>query len=147
MFSRSLAAVVALALLCGGLAVALRDDAPAENDKPAPARRVAVLPGMQPNGSVLLPTQWSLRPAGRHLPLGDFPVNLAVHPSGKYLAALHAGFGPHEVVIVDLSAKKEHITSRVTLQQAFYGLTFSPDGKTLFASGGEFEVVHSFRFS
>ncbi len=29
---------------------------------------------------VLLPNQWSLRPAGRQVPLGDFPVNIAMHP-------------------------------------------------------------------
>ena len=32
------------------------------------------------------------------------------------------------------------------IDQAFYGLSFSPDGKQLFASGGEFEVVHVFDF-
>ena len=42
---------------------------------------------------IRLPNQWSLRPVGRHLALGDFPVNLALHPSGKYLAVLHAGYG------------------------------------------------------
>ena len=32
------------------------------------------------------------------------------------------------------------------VDQTFYGLCFAPDGKTLFASGGEFEVVHAFDF-
>ena len=32
------------------------------------------------------------------------------------------------------------------LEQTFYGLCFAPDGKTLFASGGEFEVVHAWDF-
>ena len=30
------------------------------------------------------------------------------------------------------------------LDQTFYGMCFAADGKTLFASGGEFEVVHAF---
>ena len=47
-------------------------------------------------------------------------------------------------MIVDL--KRQRIVSRVSLQQAFYGLCFSPDGRRLFASGGEFEVVHAFDF-
>jgi effector-binding domain-containing protein len=41
-----------------------------------------------------------LRPAGKQVPLGDFPVNIALHPSGKYAAILHAGYGAHEVVTV-----------------------------------------------
>jgi sugar lactone lactonase YvrE len=101
---------------------------------------------VKPGGIVQLPNQWSLRPVGRQVGLGDFPVNLALHPAGGYLAALHAGFGTHEIAIVDLKRGREHITCRVTLPQTFYGLCFSPDGKSLFASGGEHEVVHRFTF-
>jgi sugar lactone lactonase YvrE len=93
---------------------------------------------------MLLPKQWSLRPAGKQLTLGDFPVNMALHPGGEYLAILHAGHGEHEVVLVNL--KRHRIVSRVTLPQTWYGLCFSPDGKQLYASGGEFEVVHAFDF-
>src|SRR5262249_19784401 len=92
----------------------------------------------------LLPNQWSLRPAGRQVELGDFPVNLALHPTGRWLAVLHAGYGDHEVLIVDLQRQK--VASRVVLDQTFYGLCFAPDGRQLFASGGEFEVVHTFEF-
>lgn len=141
---RSLLALTLLLLGYAGLAVALR---PGSDDTPPAARRaVSVLPGIRPTGEVLLPNGWSLRPAGRQIQLGDFPVNIALHPSGKYAAVLHAGFGPHEVITLDLTADNERILSRVTLQQAFNGLTFSPDGKTLYASGGEFEVVHTFAF-
>jgi DNA-binding beta-propeller fold protein YncE len=100
---------------------------------------------VQEGGTVVLPNQWSLRPAGRQLALGDFPVNLALHPDGRWLAVLHAGYGEHEVAIVDL--KRQKIVSRATLDQAFYGLCFAPDGRRLFASGGEYEVVHAFDFA
>jgi DNA-binding beta-propeller fold protein YncE len=93
---------------------------------------------------VQLPNQWSLRPAGRQLILGDFPVNQALHPSGRWLAVLHAGFGEHEVMTVDLQRQK--MVARVGIPQAFYGLCFSPDGHFLYASGGEFEVVHAYQF-
>ncbi|MFO0876348.1 MAG: alkaline phosphatase family protein [Gemmataceae bacterium] len=145
MNGRPLLAACLLVAACGSLAVALRevrrDEAPA-----APASPRRVLPGVQPAGEVLLPNQWSLRPAGKQLELGDFPVNLAVHPGGGYLAVLHAGYGPHEVVLIDLASGKERITCRVPVEQTFTGLTWSPDGKTLFASGGEFEIVHAFAF-
>src|SRR5262245_26513186 len=58
------------------------------------------LPGMQPGGSILLPTQWSLRPTGDQINVGDFPVNVELHPGGRWAAVLHAGYGEHEVVIV-----------------------------------------------
>jgi 6-phosphogluconolactonase (cycloisomerase 2 family) len=62
------------------------------------------------------------------------------------LAVLHSGYGTHEVAIIQLADKKESIVCRVTLPQTFYGLAFAPDGKTLYASGGEFEVVHALTF-
>src|SRR5438552_3642467 len=75
-------------------------------------RQPRILPGVQPGGSILLPNQWSLRPAGRPLVLGDFPVNLALHPTGRWLAVLHAGYGEHEVMIIDLQdPKREKITT------------------------------------
>jgi DNA-binding beta-propeller fold protein YncE len=115
-----------------------------------PPRRAAtvaaprLLPGVQPDGSVQMPSQWSLRPAGKQLELGDFPVNLALHPSGRWLAALHAGYGEHEIQVVDL--KLTRVVSRVNLDETFYGVCFSPDGKQLYASGCEYEVVHAFDF-
>ncbi len=103
------------------------------------------LPGLQPGGQVLLPTQWSLLPAGEQLPLGDFPVNIALHPKESWAAILHAGFAEHEIVTVDLKAKT--IVARVVLPQSFYGLCFDADGKRLFASGGESSTVYQFQFA
>src|SRR5690242_9506994 len=60
------------------------------------------LPGKQPDGSVLLPNQWSLRPVGKQIELRDFPINIAVHPSGQFVAVLHSGYSAHQVTIVDL---------------------------------------------
>ena len=103
------------------------------------------LPGMQAGGRILLPNQWSLRPAGKQLKVGDFPVNVALHPKEPFAAVLHAGYGDHEVVIIEL--KEFKVVSRVTIPQTFVGLTFSPDGTQVFASGGEKEVVHQFAFA
>lgn len=104
-----------------------------------------VVPGMQPDGSVLLPNQWSLKPVGRQIALGDFPVNLAVHPEGLFAAVLHAGYGDHEVVIVDLSTHR--VVSRTAINETFYGLQFSRDGSRLFCSGAGEETIHSFSFA
>src|SRR5205809_1022385 len=72
---RNIATSLALALLLTG--ASCRQPSPAP---PAPSgARVAprpLLPGKQANGSVLLPNQWSLRPVGRQVELGDFPINV-----------------------------------------------------------------------
>ena len=103
-----------------------------------------VLPGQQPDGSVLLPNQWSLRPAGRQIELGDFPVNIAVHPGGSHAAVLHCGHSVHELIIVEL--KSEKVVSHTPVEEAFYGLAFSHDGERLFCSGSSRECILAFNF-
>jgi DNA-binding beta-propeller fold protein YncE len=102
------------------------------------------LPGVKTDGSILLPNQWSLRPSGRQVALGDFPVNLAVHPSGKFVVALHSGFGSHELVSIHLPDGK--VIARAQLPETFYGVAFSPDGRRIYASGAGAEVIHEFEF-
>ncbi len=144
--TRPRSVVLLLVGVCGLLLVAVSMAwHTAEPAKEATPPRL--LPGVQPSGEIRLPNQWSLRPAGRNVLLGDFPVNLALHPGGRYLAALHAGYGEHEIVLVDLQPRKQRIVSRVSLPQTFYGLCFSPDGKTLYASGAELESVHRYAFA
>ncbi len=104
------------------------------------------LPGIRPDGRVQLPNQWSLRPAGRTLALGDFPVNIAVHPSGDYLAILHAGYSTHEIVIVDVSRSTARVAVRQPIEAGFYGICFSADGSRLYASGATRERIESFAF-
>ena len=141
---RSLCAAAALIGVCGALAFALEPTR--DQTRPAPPPTPRVLPGVRAGGDVQLPNGWSLRPAGKHVALGDFPVNVALHPGGKWAAVLHAGYSVHEIVVVGLGGDKPRVVSRVSLDQTFYGICFAPDGKTLFASGGEFEVVHAFAF-
>jgi DNA-binding beta-propeller fold protein YncE len=151
--------LLAALLLIGsaGLVLAVVSRLPAFGDKPSnPGQRrqpradsrkpSRMLPGIEPGGVVRLPNQWALRPAGKQIPLGDFPVNIVLHRSGRWLAVLHAGYGTHEVVLVSLQGNRQKIVSRVAIDQAFYGLCFAPDGKTLFASGGELEVIHAWAF-
>lgn len=102
-------------------------------------------PGRQPDGSMLLPNQWSLRSAGTAIELGDFPVNLALSPDGKFAAVLHCGYSQHEIVVVNLAEGR--IAGRTNLNEAFYGLAFSRDGRKLFCSGASGEVIHSFAFA
>ncbi len=104
-----------------------------------------VLPGLRADGTVLLPNQWALKPTGQQIGLGDFPTNVALYPKGHYAAVLHCGFSDHEVWIVDLETGKK--VDRAGIDEAFYGLAWSPDGKRLFCSGASQEVIHVFDFA
>jgi YVTN family beta-propeller protein len=117
---------------------------PAKVAKPIASKEKPSLPGAQPDGAVLLPNQWYLRPAGTQVKVGDFPVNIALHPEGKFAAILHCGHGQHEVQILDLATNK--IASRVNLAEAFYGCAFTKDGTKLITSGSGDEVLHVFQF-
>ncbi len=101
-------------------------------------------PGEKADGSVLLPNQWSLHPAGQQVELADFPVNIAVHPEGRFAAILHCGFSEHQIQVVDLNTRA--VVSRSNINEAFYGLEFSKDGRKLYSSGAGDEVVHVFDF-
>ncbi len=101
-------------------------------------------PGPQPDGTMLLPNMWSLQPAGKQIVLGDFPVNIAVHPSGKWAAVLHAGHGQHEIAILHLP--EGDVVGRFPVNESFYGLTFSPNGRSLYCSGASDETIHHFQF-
>src|SRR5690349_19966593 len=98
-----------LALICFGVQAQLAPPQP-------------IWPGAPSDGSVLLPNQWSLRPAGRQVPLGDFPVNIAVHPGSRYAAVQHSGYGKQSVQVVDLTTRA--VVSQAPVDESFYGLEF-----------------------
>ena len=105
----------------------------------------AQVPRQVDDETVLLPTQWFLRPVGRQIVVGDFPVNIALAPGGRFAAVLHSGNGRHEIVVLDTD--RGALVSRVALEESFYGLAFSADGKRLHCSGAGDEVVHVFDFA
>ena len=110
-----------------------------------PAPKQVQLPGIQAGGDILLPNGWKIQAAGTQVNVGDFPVNMQVTPDKKYLAVLHSGYGEHEIVIIDIETRK--VRSRVAMPQVFYGMAFSNDGKKLYCSGAEFEVVHCYDYA
>lgn len=83
---------------------------------------------------VILPNGWSLSPAGRSLPLGDLPLNIAVSGSKKYIAVTNNGQSVQSIQLID--AKKEKQLDQAIVNKAWYGLKFSADEKYLYASGG-----------
>jgi YVTN family beta-propeller protein len=103
------------------------------------------VPGPAGDGAVRLPNQWMLRPVGRQIAVGDFPVQIALHPGGKFTAVLHSGYGRNEVIVLEWA--KDRVVSRAAVDESFYGLAFSADGSRLYCSGAGSEVVHGFAFA
>ena len=134
-----------LSIAIVGLAVVL-GTVRADDPKPAAKPADRVLPGLRKDGFVQLPNQWKLNPAGKAIEVGDLPVNVQIHPTGQFAAVLHCGMREHEIAIIDLNAQRRSIVSRSVIPQAFYGLAFSPDGKQVYCSGGEFDTVHVWDF-
>ena len=123
------------------IACAAGGDVGLAKEPPAdPRMLLRPLPGLQADGAVLLPNQWSLRPTGKQVEVGNFPVNVALHPQGDWAAVLHSGYGPHEVAVVDL--KTASVVSQGHPAEDILGLCFTPNGKQLLVSGGEDNVVY-----
>ncbi len=126
-------AILAFAFLAVGPAVWAQDSAP---------KAPPTWPGLKPSGAVLLPNGWSLKPAGRQSPLGDLPVILAENPKTAHVAILHAGYGEHEVWILDAETGKT--LSKTAIPASFSGLCWSGDGDRIYVGGGFDDVIYGF---
>lgn len=87
-----------------------------------------------------LPTGVRLDPAAKSVVVGNFPLAAIVTPDGRRVALLLDGYRPEGVQILD----RETGDTLPTLVQpaAFIGLSFSPDGRALYASGGFQDAIY-----
>jgi YVTN family beta-propeller protein len=83
---------------------------------------------------ITLPNGWKLSPAGRSLPLGDLPLNIAVSPSKQLIAVTNNGQSVQSIQLID--TKAERVLDNIVIPKSWYGLAFSADEKFLYASGG-----------
>src|SRR6185369_6968455 len=101
--------------------------------------------GPQPNGAFLLNSGWQIKPAGRQVELGNFPMSSALSPDKKYLLVLNAGYMPPSITVLESATLRE--IGRTPVQDGWLGLTFSPDGKFVYVGGGSRACVYEFSFS
>jgi YVTN family beta-propeller protein len=98
---------------------------------------VGILPAQIPEATAdgqLLPNGWKLSPAGRHVTLPDYVLNLTPTPDGRSIVALHCGHSPHGLAVLDAATLE--IKQTIALKSAWLGLAWSPDGRRLYVSGG-----------
>ena len=84
--------------------------------------------------TVTLPNGWQLSPAGKILPLGDLPLNMAVSKSKKLMAVTNNGQSTQSLQLIDVQTEK--ILDNIEIAKSWLGLQFSSDEKYLYASGG-----------
>ena len=92
-----------------------------------------------------LPTGAMLDPVAAAHGVGNFPLAMAVAPGGERVALLLCGWREQGVQIVD--RKSGAVMQTLPQAAAFIGLAFAPDGKTLYASGGNDDSIFVYRWN
>jgi len=86
-----------------------------------------------------LPNGWKLSPAGKMVRLGDLPLNMVISPDRKLAAITNNGQSDQSIQLFSLASRK--VVDSVAIGKAWLGLAFSDDGKMLYASGGNDNVI------
>ncbi|MHB8838400.1 MAG: bifunctional YncE family protein/alkaline phosphatase family protein [Gemmatimonadaceae bacterium] len=92
-----------------------------------------------------LPTGRTLDPAGTIWPVGSMPLAMTLSPSGREVVILLNGWREQGIQVVDRASGR--ILQTVPQAAAFLGLAFSPDGRTLYTSGGNQDVVYRYAWA
>jgi YVTN family beta-propeller protein len=91
-----------------------------------------------------LPTGTTLDPAGIVREVGQMPLAMLPSPGGRRLVLLLNGYREQGLQVVDRSGA---IVQTIWQEAAFIGLAFAPDGRTLYASGGNQDVVYRYTWA
>lgn len=91
--------------------------------------------------TIRLPTGQVLDPAGTVHEIGQMPLAMVPAPGGRRIVLLLNGYREQGVQVVDLGGR---VTQNLPLEAAFIGLAFSADGRNLYASGGNQEVIYRY---
>ena len=95
---------------------------------------IGMITQAQDTKNIMLPTGWSLSPAGTSISLGDLPLNMAVSKSKKLMAVTNNGQSKQSIQLINLVSNT--ILDNIKIDKSWLGIAFSADDKTLYASGG-----------
>jgi DNA-binding beta-propeller fold protein YncE len=86
-----------------------------------------------------LPTGVRLDPVGEAVELGSLPLNVVVAPGGNKAVVVLSGWREQGIQVIDLRTRQA--TQTLLQDGAFYGAVFSPDGRSLYVSGGNTDTL------
>jgi DNA-binding beta-propeller fold protein YncE len=86
-----------------------------------------------------LPTGVRLDAVGDAVELGSMPLNVVPALSGGKAVVVLGGWREQGIQVVDLNTRQ--VTQTLLQDGAFYGAAFSPDGSTLYVSGGNTDML------
>ena len=110
----------------------LKFSAPAGN---RPATTDTVIDGVR---AAILPNGRLVTPAGTEVNVqAPKPFGLALSPDGRMLATLNSGAGPFSLTLISQLGSASPTVKRIDVNASFLGVTFSPDSKRVYLSGGE----------
>ncbi len=93
---------------------------------------------------VRLPTGAFLDPAAPSVDLGSMPLAMALPPDGGQVVVLLNGWREQGIQIID--RRTNQVAQMVEQPAAFLGVAFSPNGRELYASGGNQDAVYRYRW-
>lgn len=109
----------------------------------SPSPRVeATVAGQDPSGAGRLATGARLDPAGVSYDLGSMPLAMALSPEKDRIVVLLNGWREQGIQVVERNSGR--VLQTITLPAVFLGIAFSPDGKSLYVSGGNQDVIYRF---
>ena len=88
---------------------------------------------------ITLPNGWGISHLGEGFSLGDLPLNIEVSPTGRLLAVTNNGQSDQSIYLIDAVQCK--VLDTIVVKAAWLGLAFSKDEKSLYASGGNRNVI------
>ncbi len=100
--------------------------------------------GIQPDGSIIVPTGQTITPAGTHIEVNDRPLGMVLSPEGNQLVVVTgSNFAARRIHVIDVPA--ESITQSIPIGDSFVGVAFTSDGRTLYVGGGRDNNVKIYR--
>ena len=103
-----------------------------------PDDRAPMKVGPQPDGTILVPTNQLLTPAGFQVLLPGRPTDLALSPDGKLLAVKNK----NDIVLIRM--RDRAVLQTLPIEeggQGFTGILFSPDGQRVYSTDSEGRIL------
>jgi DNA-binding beta-propeller fold protein YncE len=102
----------------------------------------ATVTAQDPSGVGRLPTGARLDPAGVSYDLGSMPLAMVLSPEKDRVVVLLNGWREQGIQVVERSSGR--VLQTISLPAVFLGVAFSPDGRSLYVSGGDQDVIYRF---